>query len=96
MRGTDQKELGAIYRQNFLRINPELNGYVVGAGVAKDLKISDDKSTYTITLRKGHKWSTGEPLTSKDFMFWYEDILQNKDLQPSIPPAFGRVASSSK
>ena len=88
MRGTDQKELGAIYRQNFLRINPDLNGYVVGAAVAKDLKISDDKSTYTITLRKGHKWSTGEPLTSKDFMFWYEDILQNKDLQPSIPPAF--------
>lgn len=35
--------------------------------LAKDVKISDDKLTYTFTLRDGLKWSNGEALTSKDF-----------------------------
>jgi len=26
------------------------------------------------------KWSDGEPFNADDFMFWYEDLLLNKDL----------------
>ena len=29
------------------------------------------------------KWSDGQPFTADDFMFWYEDIYQNKDLVPT-------------
>ena len=72
--------------QSFLRLTPDLAGWV--PNVAKDVKVSDDKTTYTLSLRKGMKWSDGEPVTSKDFMFWYESILQDKDLSPVINPWF--------
>ncbi len=42
--------------------------------LAKGMEISDDGRIYTFTLRKGTKWSTGEPLTSEDFRFAWEDI----------------------
>ena len=36
-------------------------------------------TTWTITLRKGTKWSDGTPLTADDIMFWYNDILLNRN-----------------
>ncbi len=34
------------------------------------------------------KWSDGQPFTADDFMFWYEDLLQNTDLNPEIDPTY--------
>ncbi|MHB0868411.1 MAG: ABC transporter substrate-binding protein [Chloroflexota bacterium] len=48
--------------------------------VAKDWKVSDDGKTTTIYLRKGMKWSDGQPFTANDFVFWYEEIYLNKEL----------------
>lgn len=43
--------------------------------LAKDCKISDDKLTYTFTLRDGLKWSNGTALTAKDFVFsWLKQM----------------------
>ncbi len=53
--------------------------------VAHSWKITEDGTTYTFYLRKGMKWSDGEPFTADDIMFWYEDVLLNKDLTPSFP-----------
>jgi oligopeptide transport system substrate-binding protein len=36
---------------------------------AESVDISDDKLTYTFTLRDGIKWSDGSPVTSKDFKY---------------------------
>ena len=47
--------------------------------------ISPDGKTWTVKLRKGSKWSNGDPFTSDDIMFWYKDVIQNKDLTPSAP-----------
>ena len=38
-------------------------------GVAESWDISDDKKTYTFHLRKNAKWSNGEPVTARDFMY---------------------------
>jgi peptide/nickel transport system substrate-binding protein len=51
--------------------------------LARDWKISDDGKTTTIFLRKGARWSDGQPLTANDFMFWYEDIYLNKQIVPT-------------
>lgn len=42
------------------------NGKIV-KGIAKDYKISEDKLTYTFTLRKDVTWSNGDKITAHDF-----------------------------
>ncbi len=36
---------------------------------------------FTFHLRKGHRWSDGEPFTSEDFRFYWEDVATNPELQ---------------
>jgi oligopeptide transport system substrate-binding protein len=38
-------------------------------GVAERWDVSDDKKTYTFHLRRDAKWSNGEPVTARDFMY---------------------------
>ncbi|WP_232699905.1 peptide ABC transporter substrate-binding protein [Brevibacillus daliensis] len=45
--------------------------------VAQDIKISDDKKTYTFTLRDS-KWSNGEPVTAHDFEFAWKRALSKE------------------
>ena len=33
-------------------------------------------------LRKGMRWSDGEPMTADDYMFWFEAVAMNKELAP--------------
>jgi peptide/nickel transport system substrate-binding protein len=40
---------------------------------------------FTFTLRKGHKWSDGQPFTTEDVRFWWEDIILNTELTPEVP-----------
>lgn len=48
----------------------------------------EDGRVFTLHLRKGHKWSDGEPFTSEDIRYWWEDIANNEDLAPSGPEPF--------
>jgi len=43
-------------------------------GLAKEWKWSDDGKELTLTLRKGLKWSDGQPFTTDDIVFWWEGI----------------------
>ena len=51
--------------------------------LAKSVKLSDDKMTYTVVLRKGLKWSDGKPLTSKDVVFTWNEIVKKGLGNPS-------------
>ena len=44
------------------------NGVPVPAQ-AKDVKVSDDGTVYTFTLRDGLKWSDGQPVKASDFVY---------------------------
>lgn len=58
-----------------LRLAPDiLAGYEVEEG-----------RIFTLRLRRGHKWSDGQPLTAEDFRFFWEDVANNKALSPSGP-----------
>ncbi|MBI5051853.1 MAG: hypothetical protein HZB52_01105, partial [Chloroflexi bacterium] len=53
---------------------------------AESVTPSADFKSWTVKLRKGSKWSNGDPFTTDDIMFWHKDVLQNKDLSPTLPP----------
>ncbi len=57
----------------------------VGGGVAESFEVSNGGRTFTFHLRPGLKWSDGEPVTSDDVRFVYEDILLNEKLTPRFP-----------
>ena len=44
-----------------------------------------DSSEFTLKLRAGHKWSDGQPFTTEDFRFFWEDVANNKELSPRGP-----------
>lgn len=53
-------------------------------GYISSYSVSEDSREYTFTLLKGLKWSDGEPVTTEDVRFWYEDVYMNKDILASI------------
>lgn len=66
-----------------------LVGYTRSLEFAPDILKSidiEDNRVFTLHLRKGHKWSDGEPFTSEDFRYWFEDVAQNSRLSPSGMP----------
>ncbi len=60
-------------------------GIKVIPNLAKSWKIIDEGRTYIFSIRKGVKWSDGQTFTADDIIFWYEDIVLNKELTPAFP-----------
>ena len=46
------------------------------AGLAEKWTTSDDKLTWTFTIRKDAKWSDGQPITAKDFVVHVQQDAQ--------------------
>ena len=46
----------------------------------------DEGRIFTFHLRPGHKWSNGDPFTTEDFRYYWDDVANNKDLSPSGAP----------
>ena len=64
--------------------------------VAKTWELSADAKTLTFTLREGMKWSDGQPFTTDDILFWFEDIWGNKELTPIQDPALTTAGGPMK
>ena len=61
----------------------DYTGDKVLPNLAKGLEMQDGGRAWLVHLRRGMKWSDGKPFTADDFVFWFEDIYQNKDLVPT-------------
>jgi oligopeptide transport system substrate-binding protein len=59
-----------LYKPNPSSLDPELC-------LAKEAKVSDDKKTWTFTLRDDGKWTNGDPVTAKDFVFSWRNLLES-------------------
>ena len=64
------------YEQNF-NIVPDILESIEAKG----------ERVFTMKLRKGHRWSDGQPFTSDDFRYFWEDVANNKELSPTGPPS---------
>ena len=51
--------------------------------IARGWEEKDGGRTLLINLRRGMKWSDGQPFTADDFVFWFEDMYSNKELVPA-------------
>ncbi|MGQ9629453.1 MAG: ABC transporter substrate-binding protein [bacterium] len=51
----------------------------------KGYEFSKDYKTLTLYFRRGMRWSDGQPFTTEDVLFWWEDVLLNKELTPVVP-----------
>lgn len=70
----DTKVWTQIY-EGLYGIDESKNGYY--KELAKDVKLSDDKKVYTITLRDGVKFQNGEPLKASDVVFTYKRAMKD-------------------
>jgi peptide/nickel transport system substrate-binding protein len=78
-----------------LLISPGISSNKIQGNVLRDYKVSEDGKTITFNLREGMKWSDGEPVTTEDIRFTYEDILKNTDLTKNFPGRWKSGASAS-
>ncbi|MFD0914973.1 ABC transporter substrate-binding protein [Pseudahrensia aquimaris] len=64
-----------IYDQNF-QLQPD---------ILKSIDVEGNR-VFTFALREGHKWSDGQPFTSEDFRYWWEDVANNPTITKGGPP----------
>jgi peptide/nickel transport system substrate-binding protein len=84
-KGTESgtSDILSVRHVNLVRYSDDLQTVV--PNVAKAWSWNDDFTVLTITLRKGHKWSDGEPFTADDIVFWYNDLILNPDVYEKTP-----------
>ena len=80
---SDFNGVNRVIYDALVRFSPD--GGKVDMKYAESVTSSADFKTWTVKLREGSKWSDGAPFTTDDIMFWYKDVLLNKDLMPAIP-----------
>ncbi|OQA44001.1 MAG: putative ABC transporter-binding protein precursor [Chloroflexi bacterium ADurb.Bin325] len=67
---------------------PKIGDQGIVGSVVKEFKVENDNKDFTFVLRKGLKWSDGEPVTTEDVRFTYENILLNEKISPIFPAKF--------
>ena len=70
--------------ENLLRWDTEWQQVI--PNFAESIQKNPDGSEYTFKLREGLKWSDGAPVTADDALFWWEDVVLNKELSPGGIP----------
>ena len=96
-------EIAATWGTGFLNIaqsstvlrSPSQSTKASRPNVVSNLEISDDFTTYTFTIRKGLKWSDGEPVTTEDVRFVFEDLYNDPDVQRGYPSELYTQGSSA-
>jgi ABC-type transport system substrate-binding protein len=60
------------------------DGLDIGPGVVESWESNPDTTEWTLHIRQGLRWSDGEPLTSADALYWWEDMVLNEE-HPALP-----------
>src|SRR5215471_9723061 len=79
----DANNDGRVVYDALFRFSPD--GAKIEPKIAAGAEASSDFRAWTVALRKGARWSDGAPFTADDVVFWYKDVVLNKDLMAVIP-----------
>lgn len=80
---SDYNSYVRVVYDGLVRFSPD--GGSIVPRLLESWEANDDYTVWTLYLRKGAKWSDGHPFTADDILFWYEDVLLNTDLTPTVP-----------
>jgi len=58
----------------------------IGPGLVEKWDFNSDGTQLTLHLRPGLKWSDGQPFSTDDILFWWNDIARDTNLYPAPPP----------
>jgi peptide/nickel transport system substrate-binding protein len=92
----DKWTIGSTCEEAMFRFTQD--GTAVIPNVAKSVKINDNSTEFTITLREGMKWSDGMPFTADDVIFFWEELLVPGTYSKQVLgyPAFYTIAADGK
>lgn len=83
---TRAKDVRYMAAWGYARLVGYDSDYELAPDILRAVEISPDGQSYTLILRRGHRWSDGQPFTTEDFRFWWEEVASNPELTPSGPP----------
>lgn len=75
----DKWGVAKLGEEFLLMLSPDGSGEVK-TNLVESFNISNDSKTFTFTLRKGLKWSDGVAFTTGDILFYWNHIMQNKEI----------------
>ena len=84
------KDVRLLVVYGYARLVVYDDGFELRPDILRRVEVEDGR-IFTLTLRKGHRWSDGNPFTTEAFRFYWEDVANNEMLAPAGPPAVLRV-----
>ncbi len=66
----------------------DIDTSVIVPNIFESWEIGEDGKVWTVKMRKGMKWSDGEPFSVEDVRFWWEDFAMYEELNSSPPWQF--------
>jgi ABC-type transport system substrate-binding protein len=69
---------GYWYQENFIRWKRDWTGH--RANLITKWEWNGDGTAITLHLRKGMKWSDGAPITWDDWLFWFNDMIEDENI----------------
>ncbi|NLK08916.1 MAG: ABC transporter substrate-binding protein [Firmicutes bacterium] len=66
----------------------EDDGLAIEPNWVESWESNPEATVWTFNIRKGVRWSDGHPLTTEDFMFWWNDMVLNLEMSDPVPDMF--------
>ena len=85
MENNDQFPQSRMFMYGFSLVRFADDGQRVVPGLAYSWDHNEDKSVWTFHLRKGIRWSDGQPFTVDDILFWWNEMVLHDGLAEAVP-----------
>lgn len=83
--GASAKDTRMLIQYGYARLVGYDTDYEIVPDIAESVDVEDDR-VFTFHLRPGHRWSDGEPFTTEDFRFFWEDVANDATVSRFGPP----------
>ena len=81
----DQKDLRMVVVYGYARLVGYDENLNLKPDILENLEVSEGR-IFTLRIRPGHRWSDGHPFTAEDFRYFWEDMVNDRNLWLTGPP----------